>query len=99
MVDIYWRYIHPLEPLIHKKTFLRTYHGLFSGNTLVKDQRVSLGTVNTIFALSTQLQESLQPELRERTSETYFRRAWALLRPESIAYEPGNLDIIQCCCL
>lgn len=95
MVEIYWQYIYPLEPLVYKKTFLQTYHDLFR-STPKTNQRIFLSTLNAIFALSTQLQASLQPEIREHTSETYFHRAWALLRPESVIWETGTLDTVQC---
>lgn len=96
LVDIYWRFIHPIEPLVDKGTFSRSYRELFADTILGATEHVFLSTVNTIFALSTQLQESLRPEVREETSKTYFHRAWALLRPETVVWEPGSLELVQC---
>lgn len=96
LLEIYWEYIHPLEPLVYKSSFLRSYHRLFSGKLSKRDQNIFLSTLNAIFALSTQSQSSLSPRVRDRTSETYFHRAWDLLRPERLIWEPGNLDIVQC---
>lgn len=96
LAEIYWRYIHPLEPLVDKNGFSRSYQSLFSGTLLDADEKIFLTTLNTIFALSTQVQESLQPGFREEMSKTYFHRAWALLRPETIIWEPGSLEVVQC---
>lgn len=96
LLEFYWEYIHPLEPLVYKDSFLRSYHRLFSGKLPKRDQDIFLSTLNAIFALSTQSQSSLSPKVRDRTSETYFYRAWDLLRPERMIWEPGNLDIVQC---
>lgn len=96
LVDIYWRYIHPLEPLVDKKAFSRSYQDHFAGTLLDSAERIFLSMLNTIFAISTQVQESLAPELREETSKTYFHRAWALLQPETIMWESGSLETIQC---
>lgn len=96
LLEIYWEYIHPLEPLVYKESFLRSYHRLFSGNLPKRDQDIFLSTLNAIFAISTQSQASLNPKVRDQTSETYFHRAWDLLRPERLIWEPGNLDTVQC---
>lgn len=96
LVDIYWRYIFPLEPLVDKKTFSESYQALFAGQLPDDAERIFLSTLNTIFAISTQIQESLAPELREETSKKYFHRAWALLQPGTIMWEPGSLDLVQC---
>lgn len=97
LVDIYWRFIHPIEPLVDKHTFSESYQDLFAGDTLVDaTEHVFLSTLNTVFALATQLQESLRPEEREEASRAYFHRAWALLRPETVVCEPGSLELVQC---
>ncbi len=96
LMDIYWRYIQPLEPLLEQEHFSHSYQALFAGTSLDADERIFLSSLNTVFALSTQLQESLQPEQREEASNTYFHRAWALLRPESIIWEPGSLELVRC---
>ncbi|ROV99970.1 hypothetical protein VMCG_06275 [Cytospora schulzeri] len=96
MVDIYWRYIQPLEPVLDQDRFSRSYQALFDGAELGTDERIFVSTLNTVFALSTQLQESTQPEQREEAGKTFFHRAWSLLRPETIIWEPGSLELVQC---
>lgn len=96
LLDIYWRYLFPLEPLVDKTTFLQSYQALFAGTLPDDAERLFLSTLNTIFAISTQIQESLAPDLREEASKTYFHRAWALLQPGNIMWEPASLDLVQC---
>lgn len=101
LIDIYWRYIQPLEPFVDKQRLSESYQTLFAGKP--RDHHLSsatgrflLSTLNAIFALATQLQESLAREVREETSRTYFHRAWALLCPEAIIWEPASLEAVQC---
>lgn len=96
LLEIYWQYIHPLEPFVYKESFLQSYHRLFSGKLPKSDQDIFLSTLNAVFALSTQVQASIKPKVRDHTSETYFNRAWDLLRPERLLWEPGSLNIVQC---
>ncbi len=86
LMDIYWRHIQPLEPLLEEEGFSRSYQAFFSGTLLDHEERTFVSALNTVFALSTQLQECMQPEQREEASHTYFHRAWALLRPEMIIW-------------
>jgi hypothetical protein len=59
-------------------------------------ERIFLCTLNTVFALSTQLQEQLPVKERNSASSTFFRRAWAILRVESVLWGPGSLEMVQC---
>lgn len=96
LIDIYWRYIQPLEPFLEKERFTDSYHALFDGRSLNTDERVFISSLNAIFALSTQIQECMEPGQREQASSAFFHRAWALIRPETILWEPGSLEIVQC---
>lgn len=100
LINIYWGHIQPLEPFVDKRSLSPSYQSLFAGNSghdlSSATGRVLLSTLNAIFALATQLQDSLAPEIREETSKTYFHRAWALLRPETIIWEPASVETVQC---
>ena len=96
LVDMYWRHIQPLEPFLDPERFPRSYQALFSGSPLHEDEGVFLSTLNTIFAFSTQLQEDMPYKQRNENSNTYFQRAWTLLRPEISIWEPGSLELVQC---
>jgi hypothetical protein len=97
LVDMFWQHIQPLEPLLERELFHRSYEALYAGHSIEDtDERIFLSTLNTVFALSTQLQESLPAEERNRAGCTYFRRAWAMLRVEAVLWEPGSIDLVQC---
>jgi hypothetical protein len=96
LMDIYWRYIQPLEPFVVEERFIDSYKALFDGRSTNTDERIFISSLNAIFALATQIQECMEPRQREGASSAYFHRAWALLRPETILWEPGSLEIVQC---
>jgi hypothetical protein len=96
LMDIYWQHIQPLEPILERDRFSHSYQALFAGTSLDNDERIFLSSLNTVFALSTQLQENVQHEQREQASNTYFHRAWTLLRPETIIWESGSLELVEC---
>ncbi|KAK4042018.1 hypothetical protein C8A01DRAFT_44909 [Parachaetomium inaequale] len=98
LVDLFWQHIQPLEPMLDRGLFTRSYEALFAGHPLPgnADERIFLGILNTVFALSTQLQESLPADERNQASNTYFHRAWAMLRIEAVLWEPGSLEVVQC---
>jgi hypothetical protein len=93
-MDIYWRCLQPIEPFLDQERFSKSYEDLYAG-TLddCVDERILISTMNTVFALSTQLQEGTR-EQRDDPSKTYFQRAWSLLRPESILWEPGSVELV-----
>lgn len=97
LVNMFWQHIQPLEPFLERELFYRSYEALYAGHSPEgADERIFLIILNTIFALSAQLQENLPAEERNRASCTYFRRAWAMLRVEAVLWEPGSLDMVQC---
>lgn len=100
LINIYWRYIHPLEPFVNKRSLSLSYEELFAGNFGNNESSSSycilLSTLNAIFAVATQHQESLPTDVRQEKSRTYFHRAWTLLRPEAIIWEPASLEMVQC---
>lgn len=94
LVSAYWSLVYPLFPVLSKPRFIHSYNALFSGTTVDMNERILVSTLNTIFALSVQLQESLDPNQRERLSGKYFRRAHALLHVP--VWETASIELIQC---
>ena len=94
LMDLYWHYVDTLYPFLDQAKWGRYYSNMFAGIHLGTDERVFVSTLNIIFALSTQLIESLQPEQRDAASRVYFQRAQALLRLG--LWEPGSLELVQC---
>ncbi len=96
LFHLYWQHIHPLEPLLDKESFSTSYEALFAGTALDMEENVLLATMNTVFAMATELQEDLEPERRDEASNTYFGRALALLPPESVLWDPGSIQVVEC---
>jgi hypothetical protein len=94
LVQAYWSFIHPQFPVLDRLQFMCSYDALFAGTALYTNEQILLSTVNVIFAMSIQLQESLESSERERLSGKYFQRAHNLL-PSPI-WETGSIELIQC---
>ncbi|KAL2835340.1 fungal-specific transcription factor domain-containing protein [Aspergillus pseudoustus] len=96
LVSLYWQALEPQEPLLDSNRFSHAYQSLFAGRNLDCDEGVFTGMLNMVFALATQLQESVPIEQRDRASMTFFLRAWRMLRPEAILWQDGSLELVQC---
>lgn len=99
LMNIYWHHIHPIEPFLDDERFRRFYRALFEGTSTenTADEPVFVGILNTIFALTTQLQEDKSLDERERTSTRYFQRAWAGVSPHALAWNGrATAWLVQC---
>lgn len=96
LVDLYWKRLDILEPLLGKERFTHHYNALFTGAKLHFDERIFTSTLNVIFALATQAQESVNFRERDQASKTYFLRAWSLLQPEISIWHSSSIEFVQC---
>ncbi|KAG9783932.1 hypothetical protein KCU88_g2932, partial [Aureobasidium melanogenum] len=96
LVSLYWERLDSLDPLLDQDRFSTAYELLFTGGELDCDERIFVSTLNAIFALSTQLQESSSPHQRNEASKTFFQRAWSLLGPDAIVWGHASLELVQC---
>lgn len=98
LVSIYWEYVDPMEPILDRESFFRDYDAAYStsGTLLHVDHDVWLSMLNIIFALAVQRQESAPVQQRSEEANCYFRRAWALLPPQTILWKPGSVELVQC---
>ncbi|KAF6793011.1 fungal specific transcription factor [Colletotrichum musicola] len=94
LTDLYWYYVDPLYPFLDRQRFEHSYRALFAGTSLDADERIFVSILNIIFALSTQLIESMPPEQRDASSQGYFARAQDLLRLS--LWDTGSIELIQC---
>lgn len=94
LVGVYWFYVDPLYPFLDRAQWEQAYEGIFAGAPMAGDERLFVTTLNVIFALSTQLLESLDSEHRDDSSDAYFRKAQDLLRLN--LWDPGSLELVQC---
>jgi hypothetical protein len=98
LVDIYWQHIHYVEVILDRERFFRNYETSYSRpNALLHlDLDVWLSTLNAIFALSVQRQESISLQKRNEDGNRYFQRAIALLHSDTIFWKPASLELVQC---
>lgn len=96
LVDVYWQYLDPIFSILDRDRFSRSYQLLFSGGELDCDEKIFISTINFVFAWSIQLREKVPPSERIDVSRTFFQRGWSLLRPETIIWGPGSLELVQC---
>ncbi|POR31023.1 Fungal transcription factor [Tolypocladium paradoxum] len=93
LMGVYWFYVDPLYPFLDRRKWEVFYANLFAGTPMETDERIFVATLNVIFAMSTQLVESLTPEKRDETSNVYFRRAQDLL--DLNLWDQGSLELVQ----
>ncbi|KAJ6440029.1 C6 transcription factor [Purpureocillium lavendulum] len=62
LMNVYWHYIHSLYPFLDRRKWERSYSALFAGTPLDTDERIFVATLDIIFALATQLVESLSTQ-------------------------------------
>ncbi|KAH1497128.1 hypothetical protein KXX52_001448 [Aspergillus fumigatus] len=96
LLSLYWQCLDPLEPLLDQRSFSAAYQALLDGSEMEYDEQIFICTLNLVFALSTQLQESISSEQRNSASQIFFLRAWHLLDPEVVLWQAGSLEIVQC---
>ncbi|OHE98302.1 fungal specific transcription factor [Colletotrichum orchidophilum] len=94
LTDRYWYYVDPLYPFLDRQRFEHSYRALFAGTSLDADERIFVSTLNIVFALSTQLIESLPADQRDSSSQGYFTRAQDLLQLS--LWDTGSIELIQC---
>ncbi|KAL3959138.1 hypothetical protein ACCO45_007300 [Purpureocillium lilacinum] len=82
-----------LYPFLDRGKWEHSYTALFAGTPLDTDERTFVATLDIIFALATQLVESLSTEQRSEASHVFFRRAQDLV--ELQLWDPGSLELIQ----
>ncbi|KAK1984184.1 hypothetical protein LZ30DRAFT_748053 [Colletotrichum cereale] len=93
LMGLYWYYVDPLYPFLDRQSFEHSYRALFAGTSTDVDERIFVSILNLIFALSTQLIESMTPEQRDSSSQVYFKRAQDLL--QFSLWDTGSIELIQ----
>lgn len=97
--DIYFQHIDPIEPVLDQTSFLRIVEAAYFGSgarpSAEHDTRLSI--MNLFLALAVQRQESIPQMKRQEEGKLYFKRAWALLRLDTVLWEPtGSIVLVQC---
>lgn len=98
LVAIYWQHIDSVEPILDRERFFRSYETLYASADAFRhtDGEIWLSVVNIVFALAAQRNESTPLKRRHEEATSYFQRAWMVLRPETILWKPGSIELVQC---
>lgn len=98
LAALYWEYIDPIEPVLDQTQFSYALDEAYAGTNSTKHGKrgIWLSILNVVFALAVQRQEVTPEQHRNEEASRYFQRAWALLRPETVVWEPGSLELVQC---
>ncbi|KAH8651119.1 hypothetical protein BX600DRAFT_387654 [Xylariales sp. PMI_506] len=98
LISVYWQHIDSVETVLDHDTFMRNYEASYSQSyeSLSMNSEIWFAILNTVFALATQREESNPLQKRHREASDYFLRAWKLLRPETILWKPGSIELVQC---
>ncbi|KAL4736688.1 hypothetical protein BDV11DRAFT_211047 [Aspergillus similis] len=96
LVDIYWRYVEPIEPILDHQRFVANYEKIYStsGGPPCTRSDLWLCILNSVFALAVQRQEHIPPQQRNEQANRFFLRAWALL-PADLLWRPASLELLQ----
>ncbi|KAL4866931.1 fungal-specific transcription factor domain-containing protein [Aspergillus spectabilis] len=96
LVDKYWRYVEPVEPILDYQRFFENYEKIYStlaGPPCTRSD-LWLCILNVVFALAVQRQEHIPPQQRNEQGNRFFLRAWALL-PADLLWMPVSLELLQ----
>lgn len=97
LVSIYWQHIDPVEPVLDRERFVHNYQKVYSSHSSQHaTHNIWLSILNIVFALAVQRQESTPQQQRDEEGNGHFQCAWALLRPESILWKHGSIELVQC---
>jgi hypothetical protein len=85
MIAEYWRFVHPLFPILHKPTFMAAYEKSWtsqSGSDTIADERcrefeeaLFLSTLNIMFALGTRFCGSVPATEKSDMSKEFYDRS------------------------
>ncbi len=99
LVGIYFQHIHPVESILDREHFSRDYDALYGLSCEAlqhPDHAIGLSILYVVMAAAIQRQEATALQRRDEEANGYFQLAWRLLRPETILWKPGSLELVQC---
>ncbi|VUC32115.1 unnamed protein product [Clonostachys rosea] len=94
LVKAFWEYLHPLLPILHKPTFMRSYRLIWMGEdeTLSnhsvgnQDDPPFLSTLNIVFAISCQFSDQITTTRKRVVADTFYRRSRRIFADEFLDY-------------
>ena len=98
-LDSYEKHIHPLFPILHMPTFRESYKRLWQPQTggqfeSLVGEATFYATLNIVFALGCLNNSKVEPRLKLRTADSFYRRARVLLPLDAL--DIPSLEVVQC---
>jgi hypothetical protein len=81
-LDCFWKFVHPLFPVLHRPSFTARYESLWESQSAVggSDQNVTfIPTLNVVFALGCQFSDLVAAEKKAKTAAAFYGRSRSLL--------------------
>lgn len=101
LLNCYEKYVYPLFPILHMPTFRASYGRLWEperqGHSLfdnLAEETTFWATINIVFALGCLNNSSVEPPLKLRTADGFYRRARVLLPLDAL--DIPSLEVVQC---
>lgn len=93
MMDVYWKEVHILYPLLVRNRFEVAYQRVWSGEDHEGGQKLIYCTLNLIFAITCQVTKREAPKEKAAAGDIFYRRASQLLQFNVIG--GASLELIQ----
>ncbi|KAF5672609.1 cytochrome P450 monooxygenase [Fusarium circinatum] len=99
-VQAYWKFLHPILPILHRPTLMRLYDKLWmvddtrgSSKICNVDDAVFFSTLNIVLAIGCQFSEQMEPTRKLTMASKFYQRSKALLTDELLDYP--SLALVQ----
>ncbi|CAG9986794.1 unnamed protein product [Clonostachys byssicola] len=94
LVKAFWEYLHPLLPILHKPTFMKSYRLQWVGEDEAcpshssggQDDPPFLSTLNIVFAISCQFSDQITTTRKRVFADTFYRRSRRIFADELLDY-------------
>lgn len=104
LMNTYWRFSHPVFPVLHWPSFMEKYDNLwrstesFSLSKYTGNDMLLLSIVNVVLAIGCQRSEHCPAEWRTRDAESLYRRSVRLVSAETLdeySFQAAQLFILR----
>lgn len=98
LIDCYERFVYPLFPILHLPSFRASYMCLWEPERPGPWETLALeatfyATLNIVFALGCINNSNVEPHLKLRTAENFYRRARTLMPLDAL--DSPSLEVVQ----
>ncbi|KAL7951982.1 fungal-specific transcription factor domain-containing protein [Trichoderma barbatum] len=99
LINTYWRYSHPVFPVLHRPSFMKKYENLwkstesFSLSKYTGNDIILLAMINIVLAIGCQRSEHCPANWRKRDAESLYRRSVRLISAETL--DSYSFEVVQ----